>query len=222
MSKTVNVIESISAECENKGVAFEANEKNAWATLKFDKLGEKKLNITVNGKRTFIKQNVLRPLKDILESRVKFIAEKQQFQKNGSKLDGAYLIFDRATDSIYHNADFPDHNSARERLSMGALMALSLRICSDKKREESLRKHREYIEREIFDLNSGHVNDGVNRNTVRLYNFPWVSTYYLEWYNFSKDTECLLTSSRVLHKYYELGVPIRSPLVSKLTKYYSI
>lgn len=27
MSKTVNVIESISAECENKEVAFEANEK---------------------------------------------------------------------------------------------------------------------------------------------------------------------------------------------------
>lgn len=96
------------------------------------------------------------------------------------------LIFDRATDSIYNNADFPDHNSARERLSMGALMALSLRICYDKKREESLRKHREFIEREILDLNSGYVIDGVNRNTVRLYNFPWVSTYYLEWYNFQR------------------------------------
>lgn len=209
--KAEKVIESISAECENKEIVFETNGKSAWTTLKFDKLGEKKLNLTVNRKSTFIKLNILRPLQNILESRVKFIAEKQQFLKSGSKLDGAYLIFDRATNSLYHNADFPNHNSARERLSMGALMALSLRICYDKKREASLRKHREFIECEILDLKSGFVNDGVNRSAVRLYNFPWVSTYYLEWYNFSKDIQCLLTAARVLHKYYELGGADQEP-----------
>ncbi len=198
-------IKSIYAEYDNKKIEFNVDKNKAFATLKFNSPGEKRVNLTINGKKTFINLNVLRPLDEILDKRVEFITKKQQYEGKNKKLDGAYLIYDRETNSQYINPDFPDHNSARERLSMGTLVAYSLSKKYDKQVEESLKRHREFIEREILDVNSGFVRNGIGNNSVRLYNFPWVSTYYLEWYNFTKDIECLLIAARVLNKYYELG-----------------
>ncbi len=216
---TVNIdwnekIENISAEIENNKISFTMDKNRAVAKLKFDTSGEKKVDFTINQKKTFINLNVLRPLDEILYKRVGFITKKQQYSGENNNLNGAYLIYDRELDSLYHNPDFPDHNSARERLSMGTLVALSLAKKYDKQTEESLKKHRDFIEREILDVNTGFVKNGIDDSSVRLYNFPWVSTYYLEWYNFSKDKECLLIAARVLHKYYELGgTEMESPCI---------
>lgn len=198
-------IETASATIGDKNIPLEIKENSAAGTLSFDSLGEKRVNLKINDKSTFININILKPLEEILAKRVEFITEKQQFLKGNKRLDGAYLIYDKETDSQYYDAVFTDHNCARERLAMGALVALSLSKKYNKKTEESLKKHREFIEREILDIKTGFVNNGIEDKTFRLYNFPWVSTYYLEWYIFSKDVECLLTASRILHKYYELG-----------------
>lgn len=198
-------IKSFHADIDGKKIFFTIDNNMAFSKLKFDTLGEKKVNFIINDKKSFINLNVLRPIDEILEKRVDFITSKQQYFGENKRLDGSYLIYDREKDELYYNPDFPDHNSARERLSMGALVALSLSRKNDKKTENSLKKHREFIEREIVDINNGLVKNGINDDSIRLYNFPWVSTYYLEWYNFSKDKECLLIATRVLHKYYELG-----------------
>lgn len=198
-------IKNASALINGKSYSFEINNCKAVCKFNFDSLGEKRINININDKNTFINLNVLSPLEDILKKRVRFITENQQFLKENEPLTGAYLIYDKETSSLYYNSVFTDHNCARERLSMGALVALSLSKNYDPKTAESLKKHREFIEREILDTKTGFVNNGIEDKTFRLYNFPWVSTYYLEWYNFSKDVECLLTASRILHKYYELG-----------------
>ena len=88
---------------------------------------------------------------------------------------------------------------------MGALVALSLSEKYDVKIAESLKRHRAFIEREILDVKTGYVKNGIDNDAFRLYNYPWVSTYYYEWYRFSRDTECLSIAARVLLKYYELG-----------------
>ena len=198
-------IKNIFSEVNNERISFKIDANKAVGKLKFKTLGEKKLNIILNDKKTFINLNVLRPLGEILKKRVEFITSKQQYTGDNANLLGAYLIYDRETESLYHDSNFADHNCARERLAMGALVALSLCKKYDKRVEESLINHRQFIEREILDINTGYVKNGVNDSSLRLYNFPWVSTYYLEWYNFSKDVEFLLIAARVLHKYYELG-----------------
>lgn len=207
---TVNVdwnkkISSFSATENGKELNFIIRDNKAYAKLKFDSFGEKKILFLIDGKKTFINLNVLRPIDEILVKRARFITEKQQYLKSGDKKDGAYLIYDRESDLLYCDSDFADNNCARERLSMGTLVAFCLSRHYDEKAEKSLIKHREFIEREILDVNTGFVNDGIDDNSIRLYNFPWVSTYYLEWYNLSKEKECLLIAARVLHKYYELG-----------------
>ena len=57
----------------------------------------------------------------------------------------------------------------------------------------------------IVNVETGDVKNGIASGTVRLYNFPWASTYYLEWYRFSGETECLLIAARILRRYYALG-----------------
>ena len=153
----------------------------------------------------FININILKPLEDIIDQRVAFITQKQQYHGTDPRLSGAYLIYDRETDLQYYDANFWDHNCARERLSMGTLVAASLARKYDPLLEASLKKHREFIEREILDVNTGCVMNGIDSPDVRLYNYPWASTYYLEWYRFSKDIKCLLTAVRILLKYYDLG-----------------
>ena len=198
-------IRDLCVTAEGKEIACEIDGSTARASVCFDCVGEKKIRFVINGKETLAFVNVLRPLADIVEKRVAFITQKQQYNGDDPALRGAYLIYDRERDALHCNADFPDHNAARERLSMGALVAASLSQGFDKDVAKSLKKHREFIEREILDVESGYVRNGVGSNQLRLYNFPWVSTYYLEWYRFSGELACLQIASRVLRKYYELG-----------------
>ena len=198
-------IQSISAVCGEEKIAFEIQNEKAFAKASFDTLGEKKIDVTVNGKATFIKLNVLSSLDAILEKRVRFITQKQQYTGENERLFGAYLVYDRERKDTHYSEEFSDHNASRERLSMGALVALSLSEKYDVKIAESLKRHRAFIEREILDVKTGYVKNGIDNDAFRLYNYPWVSTYYYEWYRFSRDTECLSIAARVLLKYYELG-----------------
>ena len=198
-------IRDLSACCDGKKIAFDIDNKTACAKVTFADFGEKQIDFTINGKKTFIRLNVLRALDEILESRVRYITEKQQYTGENERLRGAYLIYDREREETYYSNSFCDHNEARERLSMGALVALSLSKKYDARTAGSLRKHREFIEREILNIKAGHVRNGIDDDLVRLYNYPWVSTYYLEWYRFSKEKECLLIAARVLLTYYALG-----------------
>ncbi len=198
-------IESLCIDFCDENNSFQIDGDRAAISLTFDSAGEKTVSFEVNGKKTFICLNILESIDDILERRVRFIAEKQQYEGEDQRLNGAYLIYDRETDSRYYNPSFPDHNCARERLSMGALVAASLARKYDPCLADSLKKHRAFVEREILDVNTGYVKNGIDDTALRLYNFPWVSTYYLEWYRFSGETECLRIAARVLNKYYELG-----------------
>ena len=198
-------IESLCGEVCGESISFQVNDNHAVANIKFNSVGEKTVNFEINGKKTFICLNVLDSIEDILERRVRFITEKQQYEGEDKRLNGAYLIYDRETDLQYYNPNFPDHNCARERLSMGALVAASLVRKYDPSVAESLKKHREFVEREILNVQTGYVKNGIDSTAMRLYNFPWVSTYYLEWYRFSGETESLRIAARVLNKYYELG-----------------
>lgn len=94
--------------------------------------------------------NVIPDVDEILDNRAHFIAEKQQYHREGSHLDGAYLIYDNVTNSLYCNSNgWNDHNSARERIGMGVTICRELGVKYDEKLMASLKKHREFIEREF-------------------------------------------------------------------------
>ncbi|MBR2340039.1 MAG: hypothetical protein IKA74_04310 [Clostridia bacterium] len=199
--------ESVSLTCDGNSIPCRLENGVAYAKFRIDSLGEKTLTATLGDKKTFIRINAIENTDTILQRRAKFITEKQQYHENGSPLDGAYLIYDSETDSLHYDGDFADHNASRERIGMGITVALALQAQYDEKIMKSLEKHRSFVERELFDEETATVYNHIGRNNdwLRVYNFPWLSTYYYEWYMLSGEIKCLENSARILIRFFEIS-----------------
>ena len=194
-------------QCDGENIPYEKVGNTAVCCCSFDQLGEKHITAEVDGKKTWMNVQVILPVSEILERRARFITEKQQYHRPGSHLDGAYLIYDDQEKRIHYSANMweQDHNAARERLGMGIVVCKQLQKKYDEKMMQSLKKHRAFIERELIDADSGMVyNDAGKSMRHRLFNFPWFSTYYLEWYHLSGEKKCIEIAAKILLKYYEL------------------
>lgn len=194
--------------CDGKSLPYSKSGKTAVCLCSFDEPGNKKIEALVDGKRTWMNVQIILPIAEILERRARFITENQQYHCEGSHLDGAYLIYDNQEKHMYYSGNIweQDHNAGRERIGMGVIVCRQLQKKFDERMMNSLRKHRAFVERELVDTGSGMVFNDVGREPhIRIFNFPWVSTYYLEWYRLSGEKACIESAAKILLKYYELG-----------------
>lgn len=179
---------------------------------------ESVVNVEINGVKTYLKILQMNDFDNIMYKRTKFIQEKQQYFKKGSHLDGAYLIYDRQTDSVYYSGSFADHNAGRERVAMGVIIACQLQKKMDKAMFDSLLKYVEFVERELFDFESGVVYNDAPRNNEwhRNYNYPWVATLFIEMFKLTGDKtylEKMFSCMRGYYnnngeKFYAIGIPM--------------
>ena len=219
----MNGIDDLAIFCDEKEIIFEKQGNTAKFILDCTEPGEKTIFAYTGGKRTFMKVNVLKPLEDILIKRAEFITKKQQYLEESSPYNGAYLIYDRSLDCLYCSEDFQDNNACRERLSIGVVVLQALQKKYDQSMFESISKHREFIEREVFDPNTGIVFNGIGRNNKwhRAYNYPWMAVYYIEWYLLTKEKKCLENAAKIMLSYYENanGGKQESPCMKHLELY---
>jgi len=203
--KSLDPWDDMEITCNGKPIAYQKTGQNAVWMLSADTPGEQIISVSVNGKKLCMKLNVLLPAEELLVRRAQFITRKQQYHKIGNPLDGAYLIYDRDTDTQFYESHFADHNACRERLAMGVVVAQALQKRYDAAMMQSLEKHRAFIEREIFDRENFVVRDSENRNHMRIraYNYPWMAVYYLEWYLLTGERECLENAAGIMISYYE-------------------
>ena len=189
-------------------VAFQC-ENIRWTsgTLDTSRIGEIVQTIREEGRTTCAVWNVLPEKEEILRSRARFIAEHQQCNDPGSPLDGAYLIYDNETGKQYYSHENPDHNSARERVGMGALLAVYLQRYPDKAVQESLERYQAFILREIYDESTHTVYDdiGYSEKRHRLYNGPLVSVFFTELYRLNHDPVWISRAADVMESYYREG-----------------
>ncbi len=169
--------------------------------------GEVKVDIEINGIKTHALIYISPKLDELIEKRIEFITSKQQYHREGSHLDGAYLLYDNETDSMYFNNMVADHNASRERLGMGIVIAKYLQTHKNDRFYNSLMEYTEFVFREFADWESGQVFDTIGKDAsqVRLYNAPWVCVFCCELYNLTKDSEYLEVMFRVMKHYYENG-----------------
>ena len=155
-------------------------------------------------RKTFVRVNALRPLREILETRARFTIERQQCDRPGDPTDGAYVIYDRATGRQVCSPGEDDHNAARERLGMGCVVAQAARVTGDPKLRASLERHRAFVLREIFDAGTGEVFNGVGRGNrhERRYNYPWMAAYWIEWHKLTGESLYLDYAVRIVDRYY--------------------
>ena len=168
--------------------------------------GEFKFDINFAERKTHVNFLGCKHLYQMIEERCRFIVEKQQYHKEGSVLDGAYLIYDNEEKKQYYS-HLDDHNGGRERICMGILIARYLQKNRNEAFLESLKKYIAYIYRELYDSKTGVVFNDVKRNKDwhRLYNYPWMSVFYLELYRLFKDRKYLEDSFRTMERYYKEG-----------------
>lgn len=149
---------------------------------------------------------VMSELEELAEKRCNFIAKYQQCQDEGHYLDGAYLIYDNEEKQQYYGHR-NDHNGGRERIGMGILMARYLQQHPNKMLEESLDNYVAYVLRELFDETTGEVfNDAPRcRDYIRLYNYPWMSRFFLELYHLKQEEEFLDRYYKSVEHFYQAG-----------------
>lgn len=168
--------------------------------------GQYHFYIHANGKETHLDIQALPDFEVLLQKRAEFICRKQQYLLEPSDPRyGAYLIYDRERGDLVCESDFPDRNAARERLAMGVVVALAAQHSANRDFLESLRLYRAFLEREIVNTKTGEVKNGIADSGVRLYNFPWVSTFYYEYYRCTGEKSALFTAADVMIRYYKIG-----------------
>lgn len=199
-------IESASVSCEEEQLEWNVEETDDTYTMtvcmNISSIGEKHINIEVNGIHTRALLYGCMNLEQLVENRCKFIAAYQQ--EDQGILDGGYIVYDKETKKRFYSY-LNDYNGGRERLAMGALIALWLQGKSDEQLECSLNRYVEYVYRELFDTETGDVfNDaGRNMDWDRLYNYPWMTIFFMEVYKWKKDVKYILDAYKSLVRYYE-------------------
>lgn len=204
---TKNEAKSFSIKVNGKEIPAMRTEYGVWGECKCNELGELRVDLCINGIMTHALAYVSPPLDELIEKRIDFIVEKQQYHKKGSALDGAYLLYDNETDSIYFNNMVSDHNASRERLGMGIVIAKYLQSFPNQKFYDSLMEYKDFVFREFCDKETGEVFDTIGKDAtqVRLYNAPWVCVFCCELYTLTEDKEYLEIMFRVMKHYYENG-----------------
>ena len=200
---TVDSAAPITVTCDGESVAVQDG------TVRYTpkRLGEHRFDIAVGDVKTYAEFFVSEPLDTVVKKRVDFIVDKQQYTRADSALDGAFLIYDVKEKSLVFDAIARDHNACRERLGMGLLLIKYLQRQYDERVMQSLDRFMAFVLREMVDVEQGEVYDGVNRDArfKRLYNAPWVTTLFTEYYYLTGDTAYLDYTYILLDHYYQNG-----------------
>lgn len=173
------------------------------------KFGEHKFIITADGEKTHASFFATKTREDLVADRIDFIVDKQQYHREGSALDGAYLIYDNKEDILVFDDRFEwvDRNACRERLGMSLLIARYLQIHENKKYHNSLRKAVEFFKRECVDMETGEVFNAIGRNRamIRLYNAPWMILLFAEMYILEGKAEYIEFVHKAIEYFYSHG-----------------
>lgn len=191
---------------QGRPVAFTLCDGRALVEEPAGQPGEWTYSISVKGVRTWCRVLVQPPLEALLSARCRFLVENQQYRREGSRLDGAFLIYDNEEGRVHYDPDY-DHNAGRERVCMGILLAAYLQKHPDRELEEGLDRYLSFVYRELYDETTGEVfNDaGRDNHFFRLYNYPWMALFFLEVYEQKGDRRYLEDAMKTLTAFYEKG-----------------
>lgn len=169
--------------------------------------GEHVFLIQAEKKETKAEFFVSPPFTELIRKRANFIVNNQQFNCEGSPLDGAYLIYDNEEKRMHFEELCTDRNASRERLMMGLFIAKYLQYFKDERIYGSLMKYYRFVAREFYDEETGEVYNAIRKNPSfkRLYNAPWMSVFVMEMYKLTNDATYLDKMYKLLKVYYSIG-----------------
>lgn len=190
----------------NIPIAYEVRENEININMLAETIGEVRFDIQVNGIKTHAIFYIQEDFETLLEKRIQFIVSKQQYLKEGSSLEGAFLIYDLESQSQYYSS-VNDHNGSRERIGMGVLLVKYLQKNKNDFFYSAFLKYLNFVERELFNNETGRVYNDIQRKEEfnRLYNYPWFSTFFLEVFRLTGEKKYLVYSKKIMEAFYDFG-----------------
>lgn len=188
-------------------IPFEVCDGVIKAEFEPTELGEYRIWVKIGEKKTFADFILKESFEALLEKRINFIVEHQQYHREGSPLDGAFLIYDNKHEHVIFEECLGDHNACRERLGMAILITRYLQTHRNERLYRAFTKYIAYVKRELFDESTGNVFGalGKDEKRVRLYNAPWMATLFTEAYMLTGDRTYLEYVMELFRKYYKIG-----------------
>ncbi|MDR1121424.1 MAG: six-hairpin glycosidase [Dysgonamonadaceae bacterium] len=186
-----------------------------------ERLGENRIELVYNGgKKTNIDILCISSIENLIEKRINFIIDNQQYNNPDDSRDGAYLVYDNETDRIYLNdAKRSDCDEGRERLGMGVLLAKYYQKNKNEKVKHSLLKYAEFVRTlQRDDYTTFSTADHKSKN--RGYNYPWVAEFYFEMYQATGDKQFAIDGYETMqamyrqfgYGFYAIHIPVRLAL----------
>lgn len=168
--------------------------------------GEYEYRIRVGEVHTVCRVYVSPSLTELTTKRCSFIAKNQQYQKQGSHLNGAYLIYDNEEQKIFYQ-NSKEYNAGRERIGMGILLARYLQEHVNEELAASLSAYLHFVTHELVNTVTGEVygDAGCDNTQDSVETAPWVARFFMEVYRFSGNKEFLKMVMRIMHWFYEQG-----------------
>ncbi len=206
-AETGNPVKSATVLLDGVEIPFVREGDTIRVSHKAETVGEHIFTFIVNGKKSIARGYVSEAPQKLIEKRIRFIVEHQQMMDKKSPLYGAYLIYDTEEKAQYFDYAFRDWNACRERFGMGLLICKWLQTHRDAEVSASLDLFEKFVMREAFDEKTGAVFDTIGNNPKhkRLYNAPWVITFWNEMYALRGDEKYLDFIERTMRDYYKKG-----------------
>lgn len=197
----------VSVYTREEAIAFTVKDDTVFVEWQPAKTGEYRVYVEINGIRTWAEFAVKPDFETLLEKRIHYIIDHQQYKKQGSPLDGAYLIYDTKMQHPIFEDDFADRNACRERIGMALLICKYLQTRENEKFRASLASYITFLKREFYDEETGTVYNTIGKkaNQKRLYNAPWVGMLFMEMYKLTGDDWYLDNILKLYITYYAAG-----------------
>lgn len=154
----------------------------------------------------------------LVNRRCQFIARHQQFNKPGDPREGAFIVYDNETESLYVNGETgrarSDCDEARERVCMGILLARQYQRTSDPELMHALEKYVKFVRRiQMADYKTFSTPDFKSKH--RGYNYPWVADFWFTMFQVTGDRKYLKDGYGTLralvrhfkHGFYCINIP---------------
>ncbi|MBR5507481.1 MAG: hypothetical protein IKV88_05490 [Clostridia bacterium] len=193
--------------------------------------GVKEGIIKYNGKIARITYKVTDSVRKLMEKRVKFIVENQQITDPDDPLYGAYMPYDIEKEKIFRAHEdaygyyhcVPDRNEVRERMGMGAFIALYSRIYNDKKYLPSLELYRDFMLKYIVDENYDVWDSYLRQDSEfyynediilvprkldmrsRAHNYTFAIPFFIQMYLLTGEEIYSKTAVGIMKRYYEIA-----------------
>ncbi len=200
-------MENVAVTCNGDAVDFAMNGNRIDVSFTPDTTGEYRFDIKIGGTSTYAEFLVVNTLEAIVENRLDFIVNKQQYINPKSALHGAFLIYDNTEKHPVFDNAFGDHNACHERIGMALLLTKYLQTHENEQYRKALDLYIEFVKREFYDDETGDVYESIGKqcNRIRLYDAPWMMRLFTELYILTKDTYYTDNIVKIVRKYYHNG-----------------